>query len=49
MALLASLHSDRAGNSKRDGRLRNGRRLGVDCPQPPSRELYKSSIKVPEK
>lgn len=49
MALLASLHSDRAGNSKRDGNLRNGQWLEVNYPQPHSRELDKSTVNVLEK
>lgn len=49
MAFLASLHSDRTGNSKKGCSLRNGWRLGVNCLQPPSREFYKSTINVLKK
>lgn len=49
MAFLTSLHSDSAGDSKRDGSLRKGWRLGINCLQPSSRELDKSTINVLEK
>lgn len=49
MTRLASLHPDRVEDSKRGGRLKNGWRLGVNCHQPPSRQLDRSTIKALEK
>lgn len=42
---LAPLHSDRVAKSKVHADLRNGRRLGVNCSQPLSREIDKGTFK----
>lgn len=49
LALVAPLCSDGPTDSKRHESPRDGRRLGINCFQTPSRELNKDTMKGVEK